>query len=72
MIKKKTISRLLPEEVKSVRNRLPKNSYGSALLAALLLWWDGYDLRSILPRSTFYRIKSKLLTYGFDVSEVRI
>ncbi|QVW33680.1 hypothetical protein KIP69_08630 [Geobacter sulfurreducens] len=64
----KTSSRPLPEEVETLRKKLPKNAYGTSLLSALLLWWNGYDLRDLLPRSTFFRFKRKLLTYGFDIS----
>ena len=71
MKKQESASRQLPKAVENLREKLPKNAYGSSLLSAFLLWWEGYDLRSILPRSSFYRFKTKLQTYGFDISQAR-
>jgi hypothetical protein len=31
-------------------------------------WKDGADMRSVLPRSTFYRYRRALLVYGIDIS----
>ena len=30
-------------------------------------WREGHDLRSMLPRNTFYRYRSELLKHGIDI-----
>ena len=38
---------------------------------AYLLWWSGEDLRSQLPKNTFYRYRRKLKEYDIDIALVR-
>jgi len=38
------------------------------LRATVLLWREGVDLRSALPRRTFYRHRKELLEYGIDIT----
>jgi hypothetical protein len=38
------------------------------LKAVALLWSQGYDLFSILPCTTYYRIKKQLLSHGIDIT----
>lgn len=35
------------------------------------LWKSGHDLRSLLPKATFYRHRSQLLEYGVDITFAR-
>lgn len=38
------------------------------LRATVLLWREGVDLRTALPRRTFYRHRRELLEYGIDIT----
>lgn len=44
------------------------DSMRPALRSALAAWEGGSDLRTILPRRTFYKFRSELLPHGIDVS----
>ena len=40
----------------------------SFLKSTYLTWKEGYDVKSILPKPTFYRHRKKLLEHGIDIS----
>ena len=46
-------------------------SLPTGMRMAYLLWWSGEDLRSQLPKNTFYRYRRKLKEYDIDIALVR-
>ena len=40
----------------------------SVLRSTYLTWKEGYDVKSLLPKPTFYRHRKKLLKHGLDIS----
>lgn len=40
----------------------------TSLRSTYTLWYDGHDIRSMLPRNTFYRHRRSLLQHGVDIS----
>ena len=43
----------------------------TGLRLAYLAWFNGEDLRTILPKNTFYRYRRKLKEYDVDIVLVR-
>ena len=43
----------------------------SGLRLAYIAWFTGEDLRTILPKNTFYRYRRKLKEYDIDIALVR-
>ncbi len=43
-------------------------SLSPRLLLAHNSWVEGHDLRSILPKNTFYRYRREMMKYGIDIS----
>lgn len=58
-----TGSYIIPED------QLPK--LPARLQAAYIAWRDGYDLRSMYPRPTFYRYRRELLKFDIDIATLQ-
>lgn len=43
-------------------------SIPSRLKSTYIIWRDGYDCRSELTKSTYYRNRAMLLEYGIDIA----
>lgn len=56
------ISEIAPEVIDGMK---------PALRAAYQCWLDGYDLRAMYPRMTFYRYRLALQAHGIDIALVR-
>lgn len=39
----------------------------ATLKSTYMLWADGYDLRDILPKTTYYRQRKQLMQYGINI-----
>ena len=44
------------------------HSLPQRLRSTYILWRDGYDLRSELPKTTYYRNRKDLLELGIDIA----
>jgi len=60
------MSRLEMSEQKQLDDLVLKLS--NAFRSTYLTWKEGYDVKSLLPKNTFYRHRRLLLEYGVDIS----
>jgi len=79
----KTANKINPHKVKNTFNDYIKrlqmteqitlsdeklHSLPQRLRSTYVLWRDGYDLRSELPKTTYYRNRTALLDFGIDIA----